>query len=735
MAEEGKAGAESQVISEEQLRKAEEYIQQEEGAANRLAGWVGVAVTGIAVVMTLFHLYAAYDIVPTQELRYIHVAFVLLLSFLLFPLASRFRNHVQWFDVIPALAGIGIIIYALWGGDDFLDRAAVPDRWDVILGGIFIVLVLEAARRTTGPIMPIVAILFIAYAMFGPYLPPPWTHRGFDVARLVGHLFITLEGIFGVAVDVSATLIIMFTIYGAILQHSGAGKFFIDFSLAVMGGKPSSAGRAVVASSFLLGGPSGSGVATTVMIGTVAWPMLKKAGFQQDAAGGLLAAGGLGAIISPPVLGAAAFLIAEFLKISYLDVIWMATIPTCLYYLSLLFMVELDAMRFGAQEVVFRQEMTIWGMTKRYGFHFVSLVAVVVFMVIGYSPMLSVFYSTMLAFTMSALAPETALGPRQLLMSLLAVLAISAVIGVIPGLGTLAPATFIQANFPMLILIIIGVLAIIGLTPAGQRVVPSSKKLTAAMADGSIGVLSAATTCAAAGIIVGVVTLTGLGLKFSAIVIDFAGGSLLMTAIYTALVVWIIGLAVPVTASYIICAVIAAPALTKLGVPDYAAHMFIFYYAVLSEVSPPTALSPFAAAAITGGDPYRTTMQAWKYTLPAFLVPFVFVLDPLGIGLLMKIPKDGSIYDIIWITAVTGAGLGALSVAAQDWAIRRTTPVERGLFLLTGLLLVFPSLLEAMMEGITGLDIPHPAPFGLALGAGLLVWQWFSREPAPARVP
>ena len=227
--------------------------------------------------------------------------------------------------------------------------------------------------------------------------------------------------------------------------------------------------------------------------------------------------------------------------------------------------------------------------------------------------------------------------------------------------------------------------------------------------------------------------MTGLGLKFSSIVIDFAGGSLLMTAIYTSLVVWIIGLAVPVTASYIICAVIAAPALTKLGVPDYAAHMFIFYYAVLSEVSPPTALSPFAAAAITGGDPYKTTMQAWKYTLPAFLVPFVFILDPLGIGLLLKIPKDGSVFDIVWITAITGAGLGALSVAAQNWAIRETTLVERGLFLLTGLLLVFPSLLEAMMETATGLDIPHPAPFGLALGAGLLIWQWKTKAPALAR--
>jgi TRAP transporter 4TM/12TM fusion protein len=732
MAEELQADS---VISAEALRKAEEYVQQEEGAGNRLSGWAGMIVTAIAVAMSLFHLYAAYDIVPTIPLRYTHVAFVLLLSFLLFPLADRFRNRIMWFDIIPPLLGIIVIVYAIMQGDDFTDRAAVPDKWDVILGAIFIVLVLEAARRTTGWIMPAVAVCFLLYAYFGPSLPPPWTHRGYDIARLVGHLFITLEGIFGFPVDVSATLIIMFTIYGAILQHSGAGKFFIDFSLGVMGNKPSSAGRAVVASSFLLGGPSGSGVATTVMIGTVAWPMLKKAGFEPNAGGGLLAAGGLGAIISPPVLGAAAFLIAEFLKISYLDVIWMATIPTCLYYLALLFMVELDTMRFGANEVIFKQEMTIGEMTHRYGFHFISLVAVVIFMIVGYSPMLSVFYSTVLAFCMSALAPETALGPRKLLIALLVVSIVGAVAMAIPGVNSNAAAQLFQAHFPTLILLVIAALSFIGLTERGQQLIPSAKKLTAAMADGSVGVLSAATTCAAAGIIVGVVTLTGLGLKFSSIVIDFAGGSLLLTAIYTALVVWIIGLAVPVTASYIICAVIAAPALIKLGVPDYAAHMFIFYYAVLSEVSPPTALSPFAAAAITGGDPYLTTMQAWKYTLPAFLVPFVFVLDPLGIGLLMKIPNGGSVLDIVWITAITGAGLGALAAAAQNWALHKTTVAERGLFLLTGLLLVFPSLLEAMFETITGLDIPHPAPFGLALGALLIGWQWMTRRQAAAAVP
>src|SRR5678816_4166350 len=211
------------------------------------------------------------------------------------------------------------------------------------------------------------------------------------------------------------------------------------------------------------------------------------------------------------------------------------------------------------------------------------------------------------------------------------------------------------------------------------------------MADGLIGVLSAAPTCAAAGIIVGIVTLTGLGLKFSSIVIDLAGGSLILTAIFTSLVVWIIGLAVPVTASYIICAVIAAPALIKLGVPEYAAHMFIFYYAVLSEVSPPTALSPFAAAAITGGDPYKTTLQCWKYTVPAFLLPFMFVLDPSGQGLLLmgstKALATANWWSIAEVTITAAIGIAALAAGFQGWALRKTTRIERALLIIAGVAL------------------------------------------------
>ncbi len=651
----------SAVISEEQLKLAEKYIEEDEGATNRLGGWVGLTVTSLAIFVTLFHLYAAAagawpfqwaPVVPTYLLRPIHVGMVLFLAFLLFPMLPRLRNRLTILDIVLALLSVAIIVYVILQGDEFGDRATAPSQIDIYIGVAFIALLLEATRRTTGLIMPVISLMFIAYAVYGPYLPAPWTHRGYDVDRLVGQLYMTLEGIFGTAVDVSSSLIILFTIFGAVLQYSGAGKFFIDFSLAAMGGKRNAAGRSVVLSSFLMGGPSGSGVATTVTIGAVAYPMLAKAGYEKNAAGGLLAAGGLGAIISPPVLGAAAFLIAEFLKISYFDVILMATIPTILYYLGIFIMVELDSAKYGGGQTSLIETGNLWALAKSYWFHFGSLISIIVFMLLGFSPVLSVFWATMLAIAASFLRKDTALVPP---------------------------------------------------------------KLIRALAEGTTGVLNAATTCASAGIIVGVVTLTGLGLKFSSIAIDYAGGSLLLTAIYTALIVWVVGLAVPVTASYIICAVIAAPALTKLGVPDYAAHMFIFYYAVLSEVSPPTALSPFAAAAITGGNPYLTTLQSWKYTMPAFLVPFVFVLDPQGSALLLQFPKGLGWLDALEVSLKTAAGIAILGVAAQGWLFRRSNVIETVLFTFAGLLLVFPLLVQGIVSSMTGMKFGYTTVIGLAI--------------------
>ena len=615
-------------VSEERLKAAEAFVELDEGATSRYRGALAQVTTTLLVVMSLYHLYAAVDIVGAQVLRPVHVGFVLVLVFLLFPIARRYRNRLMWWDVVGALLGFAAIAYLIAGGDDVWDRNVTPTASDTFFGVVFVLLVLEACRRTSGWIMTFVIGAFVAYAFAGPWLPGQWAHRGYDVASLTVFLYQTLEGVFGTAVDVSSTLIILFTIYGAFLQQSGAGHFFLDWSFAAMGGKHASAGRTVVLASFLLGGPSGSGVATTVTIGSVAWPMLARSGYGKEAAGGLLAAGGLGAIISPPVLGAAAFLIAEFLKIGYLDVILMAVVPTCLYYLSLLVMVELDVRRFGMSEVAAERVHSLWQLTRRYGYHFVSLISIVAFLLLGFSPILSVFWATVVTFAMSFLDREHALFPRR---------------------------------------------------------------LVGALRDGSGQMLNVAATCAAAGIIVGVVAKTGLGLKFSAIVIAYAGGSLVLTAVYTALIVWIIGLAVPVTASYIICAVIAAPALTKLGVPDFAAHMFIFYYAVLSEVSPPTALSPFAAAAITGGDPYRTTLQSWKYTLPAFVVPFVFVLSPEGVGLLLKTPPEGSWAGVAWIAVTAMVGITALACGVQGWLAGRLSVLERAVLVLAGLALVYPA--------------------------------------------
>jgi TRAP transporter 4TM/12TM fusion protein len=709
-------------LSEDARERIEKLVEEEEGAFNRLGGPVGMAIAVFAIFVSLFHLYAAYEIVPAHVLRPAHVGMVMVLCFLMFPVAARFRDRIRWWDYLLAAASAGTILYVLSQGAYFGDRATAPFETDWIVGAIFVVLLLEATRRSTGFIMPTVAIVFALYAIFGRYLPPPWTHRGYPVSDLVAHLYMTLEGIFGTTVDVASSLIILFTIFGAVLQMSGAGRFFIDFSFAAMGGRRNSAGRAVVLSSFLMGGPSGSGVATTVTIGTVAYPLLEKAGYEKNAAGGLLAAGGLGAIISPPVLGAAAFLIAEFLKISYFDVIVMATIPTILFYFSILVMVEIDARKTGGSGEVMVAKGEVWRLTKTYWYHFGSLISIIAFMLLGFSPVLSVFWATMLAIAVSALRSDTAIAPWWLALPLIASLAV-----VVPQLLGYPSTQWLNQYTWILIFGALIVGAALGLF--APRLAPSTEKLARALKDGTTGVLNVAATCATAGIIVGVVTLTGLAQRFADIIIGYAQGSLLLTAIFTAGIVWIVGLAVPVTASYIMCAVIAAPALIKLGVPDFAAHMFIFYYAVLSEVSPPTALSPFAAAAITGGDPYRTTLQSWKYTMPAFLVPFAFVLDPQGIGLLLKVPPGGSWFDIVEIFLEIAAGTAMLGFAAQGFLLKKNTALETTLFAIAGLFLVFPALLAPAIQLLTGLEIggfvPGLSGLGVRIGFNVVLGLMF----------
>lgn len=616
-------------LTEEQAKKLKELLEEEEGVTRKVTGAWNVIISGLAVAMSLFAIYTAVFPVTTQVLRAIHVAFLLALSFLYYPALKRYKKKVTIPDVLLALLAVSSIVYMMVDFEDFIYRAVTPERWDMIFGIMFMLFILEVTRRSAGWIMPVTCIIFLIYAYIGPALPAPWTHRGYDLERIVGHMYMTLEGIFGVPIDVSSSIIIMFCIFGAFLTVSGAGRFYVDFAFTAMGKKPTAAGRSVIATSYLLAMASGSGVANTVAIGSVAYPMLKKAGYDKNNAGGFLAAGGMGAITTPPVMGAAAFLIAEFLRISYVDVILLAIIPAALYYWGLLLMVEFDAKKFGLKAVAMEKKYTLWQLTKTYGFHFFPLIAIVGFLVRGYTPQVAVFAAILTCFFSSFLRKDT------------------------------------RFNVPRLI---------------------------EALRQGSFTVLNVAAICASAGIIVGIVSLTGLGLKLSSIIIGYAGGNLIITAIFTGILLWVIGLAVPITATYIIAAVIAAPALTQLGVPEYAAHMFIFYYALLSEVSPPTALSPFAAAALTGGDPFKTTMMAWKYCITAFLIPFVFTLLPSGRVLLLHWegidPVSG-----IWTIGAAFLGIGVLAAGCSGWLLKRMTLLERIVAIVGALAFVYPSRL------------------------------------------
>ena len=631
--------------SQEEL---EELVETFEGKTRHPSGWAGYVITGLLVLTSLYALWSTTATIITQIHRTIFLLAVMVLAFLLYPGWRGAQRRIHPVDLLLAGASVVALGYILIDFNAFVYRAVIPNTWDLIFGAATILLILEATRRTTGNALLVLVIAFIAYAFLGPYLPPPWTHRGYDLSRVVGQLYMTLEGIFGVPLAVSSTFIILFTIYGSFLEQSGAGKFFVDLALGLTGRRRTGAGQAVTVASFLLGGPSGSGVATTVTVGAIAYPLLKKAGYDRESAGGLLSAGGIGAVISPPILGAAAFIIAEILKISYLEVLVMAIIPTALYYLSIFLMIELDARRFGLRFVEIKAENP-WKLTKQYWYLLSSLVVIPAFMVYGFTAIKAVLWATIIAWLASYIRRETAL----------------------------IPAKFI-----------------------------------AALANGSRSVLSIAVTTAAAGILVGVVNLTGLGLKLSDIIISLAGANLILTLIYAAVALWILGLALPITATYIIAAVIVAPALVKLGVNELAAHMFIFYYAVLSEVSPPVGLSPMAAAALTGGNPFKTMLLAWKYTLPAFVVPFMFTVHPDGLGLLLKAPAT----DVIKVVITSVLGLAAMASGINGWLVRRTSMLERAALIVAGVLFIYPAT--------------SPDLIALVLAGGVLAFQLLAK-PVP----
>ncbi|TDD45549.1 TRAP transporter fused permease subunit [Kribbella antibiotica] len=546
------------------------------------------------------------------------------------PFKARSHDDPGLTDWLLALISLAVCVYPLLDFDGFLERRQTPTGLDVLMGAVLLVLLLEACRRTTGWVLPVVSLLFIAYAYYGGYLPYTWSlaHQGFNFDAIIGQFTMGTAGFYGTPLSVAASYIVLFTIYGAVLDYSGAGKFFIDLSFAAFRKSRTAPGRTVTLAGFLLGSVSGSGTATAVSLGTVSWPILRRAGYPPEPAGGMLAASGIGAILSPPTLGAAAFIIAEFLQVSYLTVLGYAVIPTILYYLGILLAIEIDARRHGTTSAE-TSTQSARKLLFRFGYHFLSLFVIIGFMAVDVPPFKAVVYAVIIQFGLSFLDKEHRLTGRPLFK---------------------------------------------------------------ALAQGTRSVLPVAATCATAGVIVAVTTQTGLGLNLAEIIVGAARGFtdnhtviLILTVVLSAFAVLVLGLAVPVTASFIIAAVIIAPALVQLGVTQAEAYMFIFYYAVLSEVSPPTALAAVATSAITGGKVMPTMWQAWKYTLPAFLVPFAFVLTDNGAHLL----GQGSFIGMVWTLAVSMLAVAALAVVTGGWIFVATTWIERALCVPAALLLLY----------------------------------------------
>lgn len=568
-------------------------------------------------------LYGAVVPVETYLFRMVHMGFVFALAFLVFPVKNGAPRWTRLVDAGLALLGVATIAWALWDLDAFSRRSTLPDPPDFWLGVAAILLLVEISRRVVGTTFTLVLVGFLLYVAFGNLVPGPLWHKGYDLDRIVGHTYMTLEGIFGVPLSVSVSFVTLFVVYGTLMDAAGAGHLWLELSLAIMGHGPASAGRGAVITTALLGGPQGSGVATTMSVTPVMWPILKRAGYTPEMAAGLIAAGGIGAVLSPPLMGAGAFLIMQFLGVSFWDVVVMVTIPTLLYYLGTFLVVELEARKhaFAPPSTPPRRLVDV---LRTRGHHLVSLLVLVVLLALGRSP-------------------ED-----------------SAIWAILATVGT----SFLSRD-------------------RGEWLVP--RRLWTAMVEGAAAMLPVAALLAAAGVIVGTFSLTGLGLKISGLIMSLSGGTLLGALFLSMVASFVIGLSLPITATYIMTVVMVAPALVKVGLPAHVAHLLAFYFAVLSEVSPPVGLSPSAAAAVTGGRPFGAMMQAWKYSVPAFLVPFLFSASPEGANLLIVGATPGGFA----LALVNGAlALFFLSAGVVGYLARRLQLVERALLVAVACVMV-----------------------------------------------
>ena len=612
--------------SNEHLQAAEMMAQYDKESDYRhLFGFAAKLVTAIAITFSLFQLYtAAFGVLDAHLQRSVHLAFGLCLVFLLYPTRKSWpRNKLHWVDFILACLGAAAPLYIVVNYQELVMRAGMVTPVDLIVGIIAVALVVEAARRVVGWPIVIVAMGFLLYAFLGPYIPGSFAHQGASLKRLVGHLFYTTEGIMGIPLGVSSTFIFLFILFGAYLERTGLGQFFIDLANAIAGWATGGPAKVAVLSSGLMGTVSGSSVANVAGTGSFTIPMMKKLGYKPEFAGAVEAASSTGGQLMPPIMGAAAFLMAEFVGVPYIEVAKAATIPALLYFTGIWIGVHLEAKKNGLRGLNRDELPKIKRILLDRGHLVIPLVAIVVLLVKQYTPMRAALVGIILAIGASLIRKSTRISWK----------------GVLEGLE------------------------------AGARA--------------ALGVLIA---CACAGIIVGVVTLTGLGLKLATVLVDLAQGLLLPTMMLAMVASLLLGMGIPTTANYVITSTIAAPTLMLLGVPVLPAHMFCFYFGVIADVTPPVALAAYAGSGIAKGNPMVTGVNAFKLAITAFIIPYIFVLSP------QMLLIDTSAFEVIQIMATALIGMVGLGSAMAGFLFVKTSQIERLMLLVGGLMMIHPEI-------------------------------------------
>ncbi|MFD4929277.1 TRAP transporter permease [Peribacillus butanolivorans] len=627
------------LTEEEQQELLEKY--DPEAGTRKLTGVLGyIAFIGL-LAFSLFQLYTAvFGVFTAQIQRTIHLGFALSLIFLLFPANRKNRQkgkfQIAWYDIILAVLSIGVGAYWPLFFEDLVMNVGRLGTLDFAVGLVAILLVLEATRRAVGLPIMVIAIVFVLYGLFGQYMPGFLSHRGLTFERMVQTMFFSTEGILGTPLAISSTFIFLFLLFGSFLIRTGVGQYFNDLSTAIAGRRIGGPAKVAIFSSALQGTISGSSVANVVTSGAFTIPMMKNLGYKKEFAGAVEAAASTGGQLMPPIMGAAAFLMVEFIGngITYWDIAKAASIPAILYFSGIWIMTHFEAKRLGLRGLT-KEEMP----SKKEVFGKIYLLIPIIAIVLLLMSNITVTHAALY----------------------------SIVISVIVG--------FINKDVRMKFIDIIY-----------------------ALVDGARTALAVAAATASAGIIVGIVTKTGLGLKLANGLIDLSGGYLIPTLMLTMVAALVLGMGSPTTANYVITSTIAAPAIILLGVPDLSAHLFVFYFGIIADITPPVALAAFAAAGVSGGEPIKTGIESSKLAIAAFIIPYIFVLSP------QMLMIDTTWMEVAWVVLTAMTGMIAIGAGVIGYWVRGMHWLERILAIVVGLLLIYPETISDII-GLTSFVI------------------------------